>query len=85
MPIISYFLGISIYFRFHEHNPPHFHAVYAEYEMTVDINTWQMKGNFPTRGMNAVLEWAKAHEQELIENWNIAQNHGRLKPIKPLE
>nr|VFJ54184.1 MAG: protein of unknown function (DUF4160) [Candidatus Kentron sp. DK]VFJ55728.1 MAG: protein of unknown function (DUF4160) [Candidatus Kentron sp. DK] len=39
MPEISRFLGIVIRMHFREHIPPHFHAEYQEYEITVDIET----------------------------------------------
>lgn len=32
MPEISRFFGIIITMYFNEHNPPHFHALYNEYE-----------------------------------------------------
>lgn len=31
MPRISSFFGIVIYMYFKDHNPPHFHAIYGEY------------------------------------------------------
>ena len=37
MPEISRFLGIIIRMYLREHAPPHFHAEYGEYEITVDI------------------------------------------------
>lgn len=35
MPEISRFLGIIIYMLYNEHNPPHFHAEYNEYKISV--------------------------------------------------
>ena len=40
-----------------EHAPPHFHAEYGEYEITVDINSGVVTGKFPRRALTAVLEW----------------------------
>ena len=37
MPEISRFLGIVTGMFHREHGPPHFHAVYAEHKMAVDI------------------------------------------------
>jgi hypothetical protein len=37
MPEISRFLGIVIAMFYREHSPPHFHAKYGEYEVTVGI------------------------------------------------
>ena len=39
MPELSRFLGIVIYMYYREHAPPHFHAEYAEFEITVEIAT----------------------------------------------
>jgi len=36
MPIISRFYGIVIVMYFNDHNPPHFHAKYAESEALFD-------------------------------------------------
>jgi hypothetical protein len=37
MPQISYFLGVIIRMFYRDHNPPHFHAVYADFEGIIDI------------------------------------------------
>ena len=37
MPSISRFFGIIIYFYYRDHNPPHFHAVYGEFEAEILI------------------------------------------------
>ena len=37
MPEICRFYGIIIAMFYDEHNPPHFHARYGEYKMSVDI------------------------------------------------
>ena len=40
-----------------DHAPPHFHAKYAEYEITVNILTGVVEGKFPKRALRHVLEW----------------------------
>ncbi len=37
MPVISRFLGIVIAILYRDHEPPHFHAAYGDYEVTVGI------------------------------------------------
>lgn len=50
MPIVSNFYGIVIYFFFNEHNPPHFHAKYNEFEALIDIKTLGVQnGNYPQK------------------------------------
>jgi hypothetical protein len=85
MPEISRFLGIVIYMYYREHAPPHFHAEYGEYEITIEITTGVISGKFPRRVLNAVLEWYILHKDELIENWEFAEKKMPLKKIEPLE
>ena len=46
MPEISRFLGIIIAMFYKEHSPPHFHAKYGEYEITVDIVAGVVNGAY---------------------------------------
>ena len=85
MPEISRFLGIVISMYYDEHNPPHFHAKYEHYRISVEIETGVVKGKFPKRALRAVLEWYDLHKKELIKDWNLAADKKPLKPIKPLE
>ena len=85
MPVISRFLGIIIAMYWDDHAPPHFHAKYAEYEITVNILTGVVEGKFPKRALHHVLEWYELHREELTENWELCQKDEALKTIKPLE
>jgi hypothetical protein len=85
MPEISRFLGIVIGMFFNEHGVPHFHAVYGEFEITVEVETGAVHGEFPNRARRLVLEWAQLHEPELLENWQLARQGQPLKRIAPLE
>ena len=85
MPEISRFLGIVIGMFFREHGPPHFHAAYGEFEVTVEIETGVVSGRFPRRALAHVLEWAELHRGELLENWGLARAGQPLRPIAPLE
>lgn len=85
MPEVSRFLGIIITFNYDEHNPPHFHASYGEYEGLFLINELKMsEGNLPKRVKNLILEWADDHREELIEDWELARMERPLKKITPL-
>ena len=85
MPEISRFLGIVIAILYREHNPPHFHATYSSYDITVGILDGVVNGSFPKRALRLVLEWYELHQAELLENWELAQQRRPLKPIAPLE
>ena len=47
MPEISRFLGIVIRMFYRDHAPPHFHAEYGDYEITLEIETGVVEGRFP--------------------------------------
>ncbi len=87
MPTISQFFGILIHMYIRgEHNPPHFHALYAEYEAQIDIQSLEViEGKLPRRALVMVLEWANEHRAELMEDWNLCRAKQLPKPIKPLE
>lgn len=85
MPEISRFLGIVIGMFYSEHGVPHFHAVYGEHEVSIEIESRAVHGQFPPRALRLVLEWAELHRAELLENWELARQGQPLMPIAPLE
>mgnify|MGYP003310300520 FL=1 len=59
MPTISIFYGIMIvmYLRNKEHNPPHIHAIYGEYDASFYISSGEIyEGDFPKNGK----KWLKS-------------------------
>ena len=85
MPEISRFLGIVIGMFAREHPPPHFHAVYGEFQITVEIGSGVVDGDFPKRALRHVLEWLDLHQEELLANWNRVQARKPPRKIAPLE
>ena len=85
MPEISRFLGIVIAIFYRDHEPAHFHAFYGEFEVTVQIGTGVVSGEFPRRALAHVLEWYELHKPELREDWELAQDRKPLRKITPLE
>jgi len=85
MPEISRFLGIVIAMFYRDHAPPHFHAIYGGYELTVDIETGVIHGDFPKSAARLVFEWLDLHKEELQEDWRLAEANRPLKKIAPLE
>ena len=56
MPELSRFYGIVIRMYFNDHNPPHFHALYGEYQAQVDIQTFSVfGGHLPPRALGMVI------------------------------
>ena len=71
MPIYFQFNGIKIVLYFNEHNPPHFHAMYAEYEALIEINSLSVfRGKLPKKKEQEVLKWVKKNQKLLVEIWN---------------
>ncbi|MCK4543821.1 MAG: DUF4160 domain-containing protein [Spirochaetales bacterium] len=85
MPLISQFFGIKIFMYWDEHSPPHFHAEYANMKALISIKeAVVIKGQLPARQLKLALAWCEIHEDELMENWKIAQKHGEIHRIEPL-
>ncbi len=85
MPEISRFLGVIITMYWGDHAPPHFHASYGDYEITVNIHNGVVEGKFPKRALRLVLEWYELHQEELVVNWENCRNKQPVIPIEPLE
>lgn len=86
MPTISEFLGILIRMYYDDHNPPHFHAYYGEFEAIISIETLEiLDGSLPRRVKALVIEWAVEHRKELMDDWLLAEQHQPLNKIEPLE
>ncbi len=85
MPEISRFLGIVIAMFYRDHAPAHFHAYYGEHEITVEIESGAVNGEFPRRALAHVQEWRQLHRAELTEDWSLAVLRQPLRKIDPLE
>lgn len=86
MPVISEFYGIIIRMFYNDHAPPHFHAIYGEFELIVGVSPIKLlEGKAPNRVKSMVLEWAALHQTELIENWERCRKPEQPLLIEPLE
>lgn len=82
MPEIARFYGIVIKVFFGAHPPPHFHAIYDEYNALFSIESLEIiEGDLPSRAQKLVLEWATLYQQDLLQMWN-AQEFRKLSPLK---
>ena len=72
-----------MYYR--DHGPAHFHAIYGDFEVTVEIESGHVNGNFPKRALTHVLEWKDLHRVELMDAWSLARASRPLPRIDPLE
>lgn len=74
---------ITMYWK--DHMPPHFHAVYGGNEVIVSIKELEvLDGTLPNKQLKMLLGWAAFHQEELMENWALAQDKQELFSIEPL-
>jgi len=70
---------------YNDHAPPHFHVRYGGERALIGIESLiLLEGRLSPRALGLVMEWASAHEAELLEDWNQARGQAPLKPIEPL-
>lgn len=67
---------------FGDHPPPHFHAIYGEYNALIDIESLVIiEGDLPSRAQKMVEEWAGLYQKDLLDMWN-RQEFRKLPPLK---
>ena len=82
MPEIARFYGIIIKLFFGDHPPPHFPAVYGEYNGLFNIETLEMmEGDLPQRARKMITDWATQYQRELMDIWE-KQEFRKLPPLK---
>ena len=84
MPTLSIFYGIKVTMNYNDHNPPHIHVEYQDYEATIVIQTGEVYGRMPKRALNLIWEWLDLHQSELLGNWENARQRKPLNRINPL-
>lgn len=84
MPVIARFYGmiVKMYLLGKEHNPPHIHVIYGDYNAVIDIQTLGvLEGDLPGRGLSIAQEWTKIYQAELLDIWE-TQNFRKLPPLE---
>ena len=85
VPVISRFFGIVIYMYWKDHAPPHFHAKYGDDEIVVQIKTGDISGHMSHRAIKMIQEWHILYKEELLKDWELAEQKKGLFAIDPLE
>jgi len=44
-----------------------------------------LNATWSRRALHMLFEWLEMHQQDLIENWNLARERKSLKQIAPLD
>ncbi len=87
MPELSRFYNLVIrmlYADNRQHNKPHVHVFYAEYEASVGIDGELLAGSLPAKQMRILSAWLAIHEDELYAAWNRAvrgEAPGKIQPL----
>jgi hypothetical protein len=68
-----------------DHAPPHFHAKYGDDEIVVEIRSGKISGNMSNRAIRMIQEWRQLHIEELLREWQLAEQKRALFAINPLE
>ncbi len=85
VPRVSFFYGIVITMYFYDHQPPHFHAQYAEHHAVIAIDGQAvLVGGLPSRALKLVTEWAIMRCGELEADWELVHGGVVPEPIDPL-
>ena len=85
MPEISRFYGIIICLYWKDHNPPHVHFTYGDYECSISVLDRIVDGQAPAKVISKVNLWIDLHEQEILSMWESAQEGKQIGRIDPLK
>jgi len=67
-----------------EHNPPHFHAYYGEFQAVFTLDGEMTEGSMPRKQTRLIQAWTEIHLDELKANWELAINGEPIFRIEPL-
>ena len=85
MPEICRFYGIVIDLYWMDHNPPHIHVTYGDYECSISITERIIDGKIPAKVISKVNLWMDLHQEEIMEQWRRASRGERIERIEPLK
>lgn len=89
VPVISMFYGLIVtmyYLDTKQHNSPHIHVKFAEFEMVFRIPDGEiLQGDLPVGKIKLVKAWIEIHRDELMANWELAVNGNEVFKIDPLK
>jgi hypothetical protein len=85
MPEICRFYGIIIYLYWKDHNPPHVHFNYGNYECSISVIDRVVDGQAPAKVIVKVNEWIDQNENEILALWEKAQRGEKIGKLEPLK
>ena len=66
------------------HNKPHIHVYYGEYEAAIGIDGELLAGSLPRKQLKIVTGWLAFHEEEAYRAWNFAVKGEHFDKIPPM-
>ncbi len=82
------FYGILILIYFYDnkqHNRPHIHAEFAEFEASIAIDDGSvLAGSLPHSKLKLVEAWIEIHREDLMVDWKLAVAGEPVFKIEPL-
>jgi hypothetical protein len=70
MPTIKIIDSVKIDLYSKEHPPPHFHAIYGDFEALITIRNFEIyAGRLPKPQLFKVINWAKDNQEMLLDNF----------------
>ncbi len=89
MAVISMFYGIIIsmyFFDNKQHKMPHIHVKYSGQEAVFSIPAGQiLEGELKPNKTKLVQAWIEIHQEELMADWELAENGEEIFKIDPLK
>lgn len=73
MPAISMFYGLIIRMYFKDHNPPHIHIQYGDWNATMSFDGKIMSGSLPDAQKKLAVAWCEIHKEELMADWDLCK------------
>ncbi|MBN8193816.1 DUF4160 domain-containing protein [Bacillus sp. NTK074B] len=87
MPMISKFGGITIHLYYNDHDPPHFHVIYAGFMTRIEIMTGEyVRGDdaLPASKEKIVMKWLQLNKGDMMKAWNDCRRNEAPCRIPPL-
>lgn len=70
MPTIKIIDSVKVDLYSREHPPPHFHAVFADFEVLITIRDFKIyAGSMSKTQFDKVIDWAKLNQDILMDNF----------------
>ena len=85
MPEICRFFGIIVSLYWKDHNPPHIHFSYGDYECSISVLDRVVDGQAPVKVIAQVNDWIDLHAAEILPVWEKGQIGAKLNKLEPVK